>query len=185
MNERPGFDMTNFGYLTATTDENGNVISVSNFNSAKGDIIDITLKSTDPNDNRTVTTKGYLLDTFADDTEIFFVMTTLSSSYIANGNETIPDATVNSYARVGRTDEGYNQEYLQSRQVNTWDQYETPRVNFGTTDGIGHEFVVGFVASVDPHEPPSGQPLPGVLTSCLVGLAATSIAARRRKHSRK
>ena len=48
-----------------------------------------------------------------------------------------------------------------------------------------HEFVIGYVADPSTPEPPSGQPLPGVLTSCLIALGATGIAARRRKHSRK
>ncbi len=182
MIERPGFDMSigKYGYLTATMDENGNVISVSDFHPGNGG--KEVFSFTGP-DGRTVTTPGYLLDTFNEETDIFFVMTPLSSSWISDETETIPDATVNSYARVGRPYEGYNQEYLQSRQLNTWDQNGTPRVNFGTTDGVGHEFVIGYVASVEP--PPSGQPLPGVLTSCLVALGATGIAARRRKQSRK
>ncbi len=176
--ERPGFDMSigKYGYLTATAyDENGFVTAVSDFQQGKG--TKQTLSFTGP-DGRTVPTPGYLLDTFDKDTEIFFVMTPLS-----NGN---PVVTVNSYARVGVPNEEYEgQEYLQSRQINTWDQNGATRVNFGMTDGVGHEFIVGYVASVDPSEPPSGQPLPGVLTSCLVGLAATGLAARRRKQSRK
>ena len=163
--ERPGFDMSigNFGYLTATgTDENGN-ITVSAFQQGKGG--KQTLSFTGP-DGRTVTTPGYLLDTFDNDTEIFLVMTPLS-----NGD---PQEAVNSYDPVGG--------YLVSRLHNTVDQNGAVRINFGTSDtGAGHEFIIGFGDT----PAPSGQPLPGVLTSCLVGLAATGLAARRRKQSRK
>ena len=167
-NEKPGFDMSTnkYGYMVATTDADGNVISVGDVIDGKGHTRDFTFNSTDPNDSRTVTTAGYELGTFTEDTKIFFVMTPVS-----NGD---PMETVNSYDPVGG--------YLTSRQNNTVDALGQIRVNFGTSDGVGHEFVVGYVAKED--MPPSGQPLPGVLTSCLVGLAATSIAARR-KRSRK
>ena len=171
-NEKPGFDMSvgKFGYLTAATDENGNVIvdengkiAVSDFQAGKGDVEYFSFTGSD---GRTVTTKGWLLNTFDNDTEIFFAMTPIS-----NGD---PQELVNSYDPVGG--------YLTSRLNRTEDQNGALRINFGTSDDVGHEFVVGYVAN---ESSPSGQPLPGVLTSCLVGLAATSIAARRRKQSRK
>ncbi len=124
----------------------------------------------------TQTTTGYKLGTFDKDTEIFFVMT-------PNGYNT----TVNSYDYVDWPNGGENavSSILQSRQINTLDIAGNVRVNFGLVDGHAHEFVIGYVADPSTPEPPSGQPLPGVLTSCLVALGATGIAARRRKQSRK
>ena len=117
------------------------------------------------------TTTGYLLDKFTEDAEIFLVMT-------PNGY----NKTVDSYNYVDDP-HVFGSSILQSRQLNTVDQVENGRFNFGTVDGVGHEFVIGYVASNDPA--PSGQPLPGVLTSCLIALGATGIASRRRKQSRK
>ncbi|MBR6075671.1 MAG: hypothetical protein IKP87_10235, partial [Victivallales bacterium] len=47
--ERPGFDMSigKYGYLTATTDENGNVISVSDFQQGKGTVQQISVTGPD------------------------------------------------------------------------------------------------------------------------------------------
>ena len=166
--EKPGFDMSpgKYGYLTVSTDANGNYTKTFHEGNGAYEYF-----SYSDSQGHTVTTKGYLLDTFNENTEIFFVMTPVS-----NGD---PVATVNSYDLVGAPD----QPYLTSRQNNTKDILDQIRVNFGTSESVGHEFVVGYVSSDTPA--PSGQPLPGVLTSCLVGLAATGLAARRRKQSRK
>ena len=120
----------------------------------------------------TQTTTGYKLGTFDEDTEIFFVMT-------PNGY----DKKINSYLPVNDPDNNPPvTSILASRQINTVDLAGNIRVNFGTVDGVAHEFVIGSEATPST---PSGQPLPGVLTSCLVALGATGIAARRRKHSKK
>ncbi|MBR4901762.1 MAG: hypothetical protein IKZ46_12560 [Victivallales bacterium] len=183
-----GFNMeaNHYGYVVVDKGANGNLLLDGSLNGHSDGYLDgygIYKSSVDPetdivwgtgettkvtyysaDGSYSQTTTGYLLDTFTKDAEIFIVMT-------PNGY----DQTVDSY--------NYVDDPLQSRQLNTVDQVENGRFNFGTVDGVGHEFVIGYVASNTP--PPSGQPLPGVLTSCLIGLAATSIAARRRKHSRK
>lgn len=164
---KPGFDMSadKYGYMVATTDGNGNVTSVSDVYYGQGHTKDFTF--TGP-DGRSVTTAGYLLGTFDEDTEIFFAMTPVS-----NGD---PATLVDSYELVNVGG------YLVSRQNNTVDQLGQIRVNFGTTDDVGHEFVLGYTAKEDA---PSGQPLPGVLATALICMGTSTIASRMRKRSRK
>ncbi len=194
-NYAAGFNMkaNHYGYVVVDKGANGNLLLDGSLNGHSDGYLDgygIYKSSVDPttdivwgtgettkvtyysaDGSYSQTTTGYLLDTFDKDAEIFIVMT-------PNGY----DKPVDSYNYV---DDPYvfGSSILQSRQLNTEDQVDNVRFNFGTVDGVGHEFVIGYVASNDPA--PSGQPLPGVLTSCLVGLAATTIAARRRKHSKK
>ena len=187
-----GYDMSageHYGYVIADYGENGNVLidqygnySVkpgSEIHWGTGETIEVTYYNA--NGTASQTTLGYKLGTFTEDTEIFLVMS-------PNGyNGTV----VTSYDLVHNPngEPGVNPESIfKSRHVNPNDLAANARVNFAFGDlhsatGASHEFVIGYVASVEPS--PSGQPLPGVLTSCLVGLAATGLAARRRKHSRK
>lgn len=180
-----GYNMTanHYGYVIADKGENGNLIDNGNgsysikpgseIHWGTGEQIEVTYYNADHTASQT--TAGYKLGTFNEDTEIFFVMT-------PNGYNT----AVNSYDYVDWPNGGENavSSILQSRHVNPLDQVGNARVNFGIVGHEnGHEFVIGSVASVEP--PPSGQPLPGVLSSCLIALGATGIAARRRKKSRK
>ena len=168
-----GFKMTedNFGYMEAQRDAYGKITTDGKFHPGTTETTQVTYYQ--PNGSYTQTTTGYKLGTFDKDTEILFVMT-------PNGY----DKRVDSYYPVNDPEFGYNTN-LQSRHVNYKDLAENPVVNFGMVGngGYGNEFVLGYVAA--PPEPPSGQPLPGVLTSCLVALGATGIASRRRKQSRK
>ncbi len=175
-----GYDMSvgNFGYMTANLDDFGNISSVSKFIEGKGTVKDFSYTASN---GKTVTTPGYLLDTFNEDTEIFFVMT----PFATKEGEII--GPVDTYNLVNDAGLGVKSP-LWSRQINTVDQNGTVRVNLSVADslsptGLSHEFAIASLAKED--VPPSGQPLPGVLTSCLVGLCATGIAARRRKHSKK
>ncbi len=175
-----GYDLSvgKFGYMTANLDELGNVTSVSQFYQGKGTVKDFSYTASN---GKTVTTPGYLLDEFDEDTEIFFVMTPLSTVEGEN------IGFVDTYNLVNDPSLDVESALL-SRQINTVDQNGTVRVNLGVVDslspaGLSHEFASASLAKETPA--PSGQPLPGVLTSCLVGLAATSLAARRRKQSRK
>ena len=168
-----GYNMSygSFGYMEAQRDAYGKITTDGIIHLGTTDTAQITYYQ--PDGTYTQTTTGYKLGTFDDDTEILFVMT-------PNGY----NKTVDSFYPVNDPEFGYNTN-LQSRHVNYVDQAGNPVVNFGMVgnDGKGNEFVFGYVAA--PPEPPSGQPLPGVLTSCLVALGATGIAARRRKQSRK
>lgn len=169
-----GYNMSGdkFGYMIAGRDADGKVITDGVFHQGTNDTTQLTYYNADRTASQTTT--GYKLGTFDNDTEILFVMT-------PNGY----DKKVDSYYPVNDPVFGYNT-ILTSRQINTVDQAGNVRVNFGTLDGVGHEFIIGYAGEPpQPPEPPSGQPLPGVLTSCLVALGATGIAARRRKHSRK
>ena len=169
-----GYDMSanSYGYVYAERDEQGNVRPVGPVHYANGDTKDVTVKN--PTGPQTQTLTGYYLDTFDKDAEIFLVMT-------PNGYDT----TVNSFSPVNDPDNEPNYiSILKSRQINTYDLLGQTRVNFGTVDGVAHEFIIGYEASATPPES-SGQPLPGVLTSALIGLCATGIAARRRKNARK
>lgn len=166
-----GFYMTkeNYGYYEAIRDSEGNLTGISDFKSGTGEKIDFTFASPEPTDTRTVTTPGYYLGEFDKDTEIFFVMTPLDNAYHIG--------SVDTYNLLAGTN-------LASRQINTVDMFGTVRVNLAPGSDTSHEFAIASIAKDTP-QPPAGQPLPGVLTSCLVGLCATGIAARRRKQSRK
>ena len=170
---RYGYNMSYnyFGYMEAVRDANGKITTDGYVHLGTTETEQITYYQ--PDGPYTQTTTGYKLGTFNKDTEILFVMT---PNHYEN--------KVDSYYPVNDPEFGYNTN-LQSRHVNYVDQAGNPVVNFGMlgNDGKANEFVLGYVAA--PPEPPSGQPLPGVLTSCLVGLAATGLAARRRKQSRK
>ena len=182
-----GYNMTkdNYGYMIVERDANGN-LKAGEFQSGTGKTKDITYYDTSKTYTQeqidkgvgTQTTKGYELGYFADDTEIFFVMT--PHDY---------NAKVDSYLPVHDPDNNPAYEsILKSRQIDGFlDAAGNVVVNLGigpldASTGPGHRFVLGYEASNTP--PPSGQPLPGVLTSCLIALSATGIAARR-KHSKK
>ena len=197
-NLKIGYDMSagKYGYRYAEVDSNGNARPVGDIYYGDGSTQEIAFVS--PDGTRVRTTAGYLLGTFDKDAEIFLVMSPRS-------NLGTVDTEVNTYDLVDAPDGDPSvNSYLASRQVNTKDLTGQTRVNLGTIEyyyddngnviyesGVRksltapHEFVIGYVADPSTPEPPSGQPLPGVLTSCLVALGATGIAARRRKHSRK
>ena len=169
------FDMSagKYGYVFAAKDANGKVSPVGDINYATGDTKDVTFFS--PDGTLSKTTTGYLLDTFDKDAEIFLVMT-------PNGYS----EAVNSYDPVDNPNGDVPYEsILASRQINTNDQTHQTRVNFGTTDGIGHEFVIGYEAAPPAGGGMSGQPLPGVLLCSLLSLGTVSATKRLRKRSRK
>ena len=175
-----GYDMSanKYGYVYAQKDAEGKASPVGEVHWSDGTTKDITYQN--PNGPETYTTTGYLLDTFKNDAEIFFVMT-------PNGYE----ETVNSY---GPVDDPYGLGYesiLVSRQINTQDQSGLVRVNFGIGEdlqnSLGHEFVIGAIAM-----PPSGgddlvtgQPLPGMLLCGLLSLGTMTATKRLRKRSSK
>ncbi len=171
-----GYDMSanKYGYVYAKIDEDGKASPVGDVHWADGETIEVTYKN--PTGPQTRTTTGYLLGTFKNNAEIFFVMT-------PNGYE----ETVNSYDPVNDPDGLGYESILASRQVNTEDQSVLVRVNFGTVDGVGHEFVVGSIAL-----PPdgggdlvTGQPLPSMLLCGLLSLGTLTATKRLRKRSRK
>ena len=181
-----GYDMSagKYGYVFAEIDGNGNATPTGGIHWADGTKTTITYQNPQGwyGQVETQDVTGYKLDSFENDAEIFLVMT--PRGY---------DGTyVTSYELLSEYSEGNPngmQSIFKSRQVNTWDQANSGRVNFAfgpidepNNQGVSHEFVIGYMAT--PPEPPSGQPLPGVLTSCLIALGATGIAARR-KHSKK
>ncbi len=170
-----GFNMNagQYGYVLAEKVGDSVKPVEGSFKPGNGTTIDVTFQNPGELGPRSVTTKGYLLDTFDKDTEIFFVMTPLGY-----------DSPINTYSYVDDPNYTPNPVIspLQSRQLNLEDFAGSTKVNIGMSNG-SHQFIIGYVASDTPA--PSGQPLPGVLTSCLVGLAATGLAARRRKQSRK
>ncbi|MCR4572505.1 MAG: hypothetical protein K5787_01940 [Lentisphaeria bacterium] len=182
-----GYDMSDgkYGYVFAQIDEKGNATPTGGIHWADGTKAEITY--TNPNYNKwderapeTQTTTGYKLGTFDKDAEIFLVMT-------PNGY----DSTHTSYELLSEYSEGNPtglQSIFKSRQVNTWDQANSGRVNFAfgpindpNNQGVSHEFVIGSVAT--PPQP-VGSPLPGVCLSGLIFLG-TATAARLRKRSRK
>ena len=169
-----GYDMSagQYGYVYAQKDADGKVTPVGDIHYANGETIEVTYKN--PTGPETRTTTGYLLDNFTEDAEIFFVMT-------PRGYEDETNNEVNSFGPVNDPDGPVPYEsILASRQINTTDQTAAVRVNFGTTDGVGHEFLIGYVA-----EPPSaGQPLPGALFSGLLIFGMASVS-RLRKKTRK
>ena len=188
-----GYNMTanHYGYVIADKGENGNVLidqygnySVkpgSEIHWGTGETIEVTYYNADGTASQTTT--GYKLGTFTEDTEIFFVMTPNGyNGQVVTSYDLVHDPTGEPEVR--------NESIFKSRHVSPNDLVANARVNFGfgplhesNENARAHEFVIGYVASVEP--PPSGQPLPGVLTSCLIALGATGIAARRRKQSRK
>lgn len=122
----------------------------------------------------TNTTQAYYVGHFEGGETVALYMTTLES----DGGETVDSQQ---YVYDWRHDDTT----LYSRVDGTHDVADNVRINFGlTTYPQGREFVAFGVGGENPPAP-SGQPLPGVLTSCLVALGATGIAARRRKHSKK
>ena len=166
-----GYDMSanKYGYVFAQKDTEGNVSTLGDIHWADGSTKEITYQN--PDGPQTRTTTGYLLDTFENDAEIFFVMT-------PNGYT----ETVNSYDPVNdQDDDPAVESILASRQINTVDLAGNVRVNFGTVDDVGHEFVIGSEAT----PPTTGQPLPGMLLCGLLSLGTASAASRLRKRSRK
>lgn len=118
-------------------------------------------------------TTGYLVDYFDENAEIYLVMTTLQ----ADGGE-----TVDSYQYV---QDGVHDTTLVSRQHNTTDLAGNVRVNFGIdsdSEGlIAREFVAVYNRTEDIGGGMSGQPLPGMLTSCLVALGSIGLTRRFKK----
>lgn len=115
------------------------------------------------NPNITNDAKGYLLDEFKKDAEIYLVMTTLPS----DGGE-----TVDTYQYVQDADHATT---LQSRQHNTVDLAGNVRINFGIDSVGAREFVAVYA--------PSGQPLPGLLFAGMLSLGTVFAAAKLRKRS--
>ncbi len=174
-----GYNMTygNYGYMLAQMDADGKITTDHEFHSGTGNKKQLTFS-----DGTNSTTKtGYELGTFNDNAEIILVMTP-NATYPGNSE------AINSYDPVNDPNsDPATISILGSRLINYTDRLGNIVVNFGFVDdpipGNGREFIIGYEAGTP--EPPAGQPLPGVLTSCLVGLCATGIAARRRKQSRK
>ena len=163
-----GYNMSayKYGYVYAEMDSNGNLQPIGDVHYANGQTKDVTYQN--PDGPQTKTTTGYLLGTFDQDAEIFFVMT-------PNGYDT----EINSYYPVNDPDDDPPvTSILASRQINTRDLAGNVRVNFGTVDGVGHEFVIGYEATPST----SGQPLPGVLLSALISMGTVTAL---RKRSRK
>lgn len=126
--------------------------------------ITTTITYTDSNNpDITNSAKGYLLDEFTRDAEIYLVMTTLAS----DGGE-----TVDTYQYVQDADHATT---LQSRQHNTLDLAGNVRINFGIDNVGAREFVAVYA--------PSGQPLPGLLFAGILSLGTVFAAAKIRKRS--
>ena len=174
-----GYDMSvgAYGYMIAQKTADGKVTTDGIVHPGTGETKDITYY--DPNSTYTQeqidkglgtqTTTGYKLGTFDEDTEIFFVMT--PNGYNSKINSYLPVNDPNNDSPVTSI--------LASRQINTTDLAGNIRVNFGTVDGIGHEFVIGYEAA-----PPSssGQPLPGVLSTIVVACCSIACAKKMKKN---
>ncbi len=172
-NYAAGFDMSagKYGYVFAAKDANGKVTPVGDINYANGNTKDVTFFS--PDGTLSLTTTGYLLDTFDKDAEVFLVLTPRGYGEAINTYDPVndPDGEV-----------PYNS-ILGSRQLNTNDQTKQTRVQIGMVGGIDHEFVIGHEAAAP--GPVSGQPLPGVLLCSLLSLGTVTATKRLRKRSRK
>ena len=127
----------------------------------------------DDNPNLKVDAKGYYLDHFDNDGQVYLVMTTLPG----DGGE-----TVDLYQYV--QDANHNTS-LVSRQHNTVDVAGNVRINFGIdslSEGyIGREFVAVYEHAEDEGGRPTGAPLPGVMMSCLVGIGGIIMARKKTK----
>ena len=157
-----GYDMSpeRYGYIYAVRTADG-VAAVGDFIPSNGETVSVTYRN--PDGPQTLTTEGYLLDTFSRDAEIFLVMTPRGYEEQVNSMEPVNDP--NGDPAVFSV--------LVSRQANYLDLANNVRVNFGLDDSIGHEFVLGYV-----DVPPSaGQPLPGMLFS---GLLVFGMGAAKR-----
>ena len=139
---------------------NGSYDSLIHWADGKTTTITYTASS---NPNITNDAKGYLLDEFKKDAEIYLVMTTLPS----DGGE-----TVDTYQYVQDADHATT---LQSRQHNTVDLAGNVRINFGIDSVGAREFVAVYA--------PSGQPLPGLLFAGMLSLGTVFAAAKIRKRS--
>lgn len=154
---------------------------------ASGKTKEITYVDDIPGSNTGVTNKAtaYYLDYFGKDDDIYFVMTALP----ADGGE-----VVDSFQYVNdktKETEMYNPDTtLVSRLNNTTDLAGNVRVNFGLgmDNYSGREFVaVWSEGDYEGNKPaPSGQPLPGVMTSAalMLGtfLAGKRLHRRRQRH---
>ena len=164
-----GYDMSAgaYGYMIAQKTADGKVTTDGIVHPGTGETKDVTYQN--PNGTETKTTTGYFLGTFENDTEIFFVMT--PNGYNSKINSYLPVNDPNNDPPVTSI--------LASRQINTTDLAGNIRVNFGTVDGIGHEFVIGYEAA-----PPSssGQPLPGVLSTIVVACCSIACAKKMKKN---
>ena len=123
----------------------------------------------DKNPSIQATTKGYFLDHFDKDAEIYLVMTTLE----ADGNE-----TVDTFQYV---QDANNDTSLMSRQHNTFDLAGNVRVNLGidseTFGEIGREFVAVYNGA-------TGSPLPSLLLVALLS-SGTVFGASRMKAKKR
>ena len=68
---------------------------------------------------------------------------------------------------------------LWSRLDNTYDLAGNVRINFGLEDYVAHEFVAFGVS--EPGDPPSGQPLPSTLATCLIAGSVIPFLKRRKQ----
>lgn len=173
------FDMLGeqkYGYIFAD--------SITNFSTPQGDYAESIIWGdgsktrtvtyfSDDNPDLKVDAKGYYLDHFDNDGQVYLVMTTLPG----DGGE-----TVDSYQYV--KDTGYDTS-LVSRQHNTVDVAGNVRINFGidslSTGYIGREFVAVYEPSKDEGGHSSGAPLPGVMMSCLVGIGGIIMVRKKTK----
>ena len=117
----------------------------------------------------TNSTKGYLLDYFDEDAEIYLVMTTLP----VDGNE-----TVDSYQYVAG---GPEDTTLQSRSHAYNDLAGNVRINYGINSTTLGYTAREFVAVYD--SPVAGQPLPGVFASLVLGFGTIAGLKKIRKKS--
>ena len=173
-----GFNMTegNYGYMIAEKTADGKITTNGVFHSGTGQTKDLTFYDT-ATGTYTQTTKGYELGYFENDTEILFVMT-------PNGYNT----KVDSYYPVDDPDgvPAYDS-ILKSRQIDGYlDDAGNVVVNLGigpldASTGPGYRFVLGYEASNTP-PPPSGQPLPGVLSTIIVACCSIACAKKMKKN---
>lgn len=152
----------NYGYIKAS-ELSAMSLSKTEYASkligSSGESIDITFYN-DINPSLRQTTKGYLLDSFKESTDIYLYLTAADD---ANSEK------IDSYQYVDDFDNPSN---LVSRNYQTYDQDNNVRINFGTATG-GHEFILVYKSN-DEHsgEGASGQPLPGVLLASVISFAS-------------
>jgi hypothetical protein len=177
-------DSDSFGYIK-TSEIDGYTVPKSDYSVTPGKetTTDITYHMTltddsgEITDKRDITTTGYLLGHFEEDTEIYLAMTPLG---------TTSKEMMDTYqlVDVAGTD-------MQSRKLTTWglegDQATNMRINFGWKVGAsvdpavtGAEFVALYAT---PKMPPTGQPLPGGLLAGLLAFGTVTAGSLKKKRS--
>ena len=167
-----------YGYIDAadlaTLEVAKSDYSPSKVHFANGGTTTVTYFS-DDDPSLTADAKGYLLDYFEEEKDIYLAMTPLDKNELMDSYQYVHDAD--------HTDTD-----LYSRQYNTSDFAGNIRINFGVgiDEGTitGREFVAVYTTDdVDITLPSSGQPLPGLLLAGLLSLGTVAAGKKMKKRA--